>query len=244
MATALEQAFAEARKTGKTLSSAQQKKLAGLIGVKGKKDTISLKELQKGQKTYKASGKDFGDYLSAVAGTFGESKLKGGVRKKLTSAGYAPEGGYYTKKAPISEDIISSVQGKGFGDTDIRKYLAQSFSQKELGEGIGKFMGGGDYKLNPDTGKWEAFEPVKPPETTLDDINKTTTKGGGIFEGLNPDAFPGVNPMEMEYAALVDPYKIQAKSSERIAKTGQKTTLQAAKIAQGTSLYNLIPSAF
>ncbi len=67
MATALEQAFAEARKTGKTLSSAQQKRLAGLIGVKGKKDTISLKELQKGQKTYKASGKDFGDYLSAVA---------------------------------------------------------------------------------------------------------------------------------------------------------------------------------
>lgn len=244
MATAIEEFFAGARKTGKDLSSQQQKKLQGLLGLKGKSDKLNVKELQKGKKAYEASGKNFGDYLSAVAGTVKESKLKGGVRKKLEGAGYTSEGGYYTKKAPISESMVAAAQGKGFGDTDIRKYLAQSFASKELGEGIGKFLGGGNYKLNSETGKWEEFEPVSPGAQGATSAGAFGTTGEGIFAGLNPDDFQGSSPMEMEYAALVDPYKIQAKSSERIAKTGQRTSLQAAKIAQGTSLYNLIPSVF
>jgi hypothetical protein len=54
----------------------------------------------------------------------------------------------------------------------------------------------------------------------------------------------GATPFEMDYALNIDPYKIQAKSAERQSRISQQTSLQAAKIGQGTSLYNLIPSAF
>lgn len=213
MATAIEQFFADARKTGKNLNTKQQQKLKQIIGAKGK---VGEKELQKGQKTYKASGKDFGDYLSAVAGTVKTSKLSKDVRKKLEGKGYVAESGYYTKKAPISESMISAAQGQGFADEDIRKSLAQSFLGKELGEGVGKFLGSGNYKLNADTGKWEAFDPVPGSGSQTPGIEDTVTTGEGIFAGLNPDEFPGSNPEEMAYAMLMDPAKLEAKSRERL----------------------------
>lgn len=243
MAGALEDFLASQRQTGPTLTSAQQKKLKQLIGVKGKQDTISAKELQQGQKKYTSGGQQFGDYMAAVAATFGEGRFKGGVKQQLTQQGYTPEGGKYIKRAPISGDILEKAKSAGYGEEDIRKYVAQTFAQKELGEGVGKFMGP-SYTLNPNTGKFESVSAITTSGGTTTTPPITTTTGGGIFAGLNPDTMAGATPFEMEYALNIDPEKIRAKSLERQSRISQQTALQAAKIGQGTSLYNLIPSAF
>ena len=243
MAGALEDFLASQRQTGPTLTSAQQKKLKQLIGVKGKQDTISAKELQQGQKKYTSGGQQFGDYMAAVAATFGEGRFKGGVKQQLTQQGYTPEGGKYIKRAPISGDILEKAKSAGYGEEDIRKYVAQTFAQKELGEGVGKFMGP-SYTLNPTTGKFESVLAITTSGGTTTTPPITTTTGGGIFAGLDPDTMAGATPFEMEYALNIDPEKIRAKSLERQSRISQQTALQAAKIGQGTSLYNLIPSAF
>jgi len=243
MAGALEDFLASQRQTGPTLTSAQQKKLKQLIGVKGKQDTISAKELEKGQKKYTSKGQQFGDYMAAVAATFGEGRFKGGVKQQLTQQGYTPEGGKYIKRAPISGDILEKAKSAGYGEEDIRKYVAQTFAQKELDEGVGKFMGP-TYTLNPNTGKFESVPAITTSGGNTTPPPITTTTGSGIFAGLDPDTMAGATPFEMDYALNIDPYKIQAKSAERQSRISQQTSLQAAKIGQGTSLYNLIPSAF
>jgi hypothetical protein len=243
MAGALEDFLASQRQTGPTLTAAQQKKLKQLIGLKGKQDTISAKELEKGQKKYTSGGEQFGDYMAAVAATFGEERFKGGVKQQLTQQGYTPESGKFIKRAPISGDILEKAKGAGYGEEDIRKYIAQTFAQKELGEGVGKFMGP-SYTLNPNTGKFESVQAITTSggDTTPPPIK--TAIGSGIFAGLDPDTMAGATPFEMEYALNIDPEKIRAKTLERQSRISQQTALQAAKIGQGTSLYNLIPSAF
>jgi hypothetical protein len=103
---------------------------------------------------------------------------------------------------------------------------------------------GPSYTLNPNTGKFESVQAITTSggDTTPPPI-KTTT-GSGIFAGLDPDTMAGATPFEMEYALNIDPEKIRAKTLERQSRISQQTALQAAKIGQGTSLYNLIPSAF
>jgi hypothetical protein len=245
MAGALEDFLASQRQTAPTLTAAQQKKLKQLIGLKGKQDTISAKELEKGQKKYTSGGEQFGDYMAAVAATFGEERFKGGVKQQLTQQGYTPESGKFIKRAPISGDILEKAKGAGYGEEDIRKYIAQTFAAKELGEGVGKFMGP-SYTLNPDTGKFESVPaiPISGGDTTPPPITTSSGTGSGIYAGIDPDAARGNTLGEIEYALLMDPEKIRAKSMERQSRMSQQTALQAAKIGQGTSLYNLIPSAF
>jgi hypothetical protein len=48
----------------------------------------------------------------------------------------------------------------------------------------------------------------------------------------------------MEYATMIDPYKIQAKSAERRTRMETSANLAQQRIQQANYLYNLIPSAF
>ena len=243
MAGALEEFLAKQRQPESTLTSAQKKQLGKLIGVKGKQDTITAKELTQGAKKYGASSQQFGDFFSAVAGAYGTDRLKPSAAQKLTSKGYTQEDGRFIKRDPISGDILEKAKAAGYGEEDIRKYVAQTFAQKELGEGVGKFMGP-SYTLNPNTGKFESVPAITTSGGVTTTPPITTTTGSGIFAGLNPDTMAGATPFEMEYALNIDPEKIRAKSLERQSRISQQTALQAAKIGQGTSLYNLIPSAF
>lgn len=227
------------RRPGKDLTKGQRRQLNKLIqapqGGKGK--TVTGKELKAGAKAAKKSGKDFGDYLGTVARTYGTSRLGAKARRQLESAGYTQQGGYYTKQNPITGEMLSRGEASGFKGEDIRGYLS-GLSSKDFGEGAAKYMQEGEYTLNPSTGKWSKTQPI--------DITDTGTASGtdflnnflsgnneGIFAGLNPDTMPGSTPAEIDYATRIDPYKIQAKSSERLA-----------KFQLGQNLYGLIPYAF
>lgn len=232
-----------ARRTGQDLSARQKKQLNKLIqspkkGGKGK--TVTAKELKQGQKAVKASGKDFGDYLGTVARTYGTSQLNKKAQKKLESAGYTQQGGYYTKQNPITGEMLSRGEEAGFKGEDIRGYLS-GLSSKDFGEGAARYMQQGEYDLDASTGKWGKRAPIGITDSSDDSAggptdflnNFLTGQNQGIFAGLNPDEMSGYTPAEIDYATRIDPYKIQAKSSER-----------QAKFQLGSNLYGLIPYAF
>lgn len=235
---AFEEFLSKERRPGKDLSAGQKKKLNKLIqapkGGKGK--TVTAKELKAGKKAVQASGKDFGDYLGTVARTYGVSNLGKKTQKKLESAGYTQQGGYYTKQNPITGEMLSRGEAAGFRGEDIRGYLS-GLSSKDFGEGVGKYMKEGDYDLDASTGKWGKRKPIDIDDDTTDptDFLNSFLSGNneGIFAGLNPDEMAGYTPAEIDYATRIDPYKIQAKSAER-----------QAKFQLGSNLYGLIPYAF
>lgn len=267
MAGSLESFISQARKKGVQLSGAPKKQLTKAIqqsgkGSQGKK--ITAAEIQKGRKTYAKTGGT--DYLATVGRTYGASQLSKDARSLLAKRGFTQEGGYYTKPGQITGSVIEKATAAGYKPNDVRSYLAGSFAQDQLGSEIAKFMGEGNYQLDPATGRWSE----KPPISVTGGGNipgmGTTGPGEGIYSGLNPDKMPGLTPFEMEYSATVDPYKIQAKSAERQARLSQATDLLGRKMAYGTEydiaklnrlrglqeaqiqqanyLYNLIPSAF
>lgn len=237
MPTALEEAWWGAGRTGAQLPGEQQTAFRGTVGYTGPGDIYTKKEFQKGKKAYKKSGQDFGSYLSAIAGSIGAEDIGSKLQEKFAKKGYKEFEGYYTTKAPVTASGIAAVAGKGFDEKDLQKYIAERFTSEYLGSEVKKFMGSG-YKLNPDTGRYEAIDSTITIPTPTGVSGVGTTLSGtvvpsgtvsGIYAGLDPDKAKGYNPNEMIYAAVVDPYKLQAKSAERIAKLGQ-----------GTALYGLI----
>lgn len=235
---AFEEFLSKERRPGKDLTKGQRRQLNKLIqapkGGKGK--IVTGKELKTGAKAAKKSGKDFGDYLGTVARTYGVSQLGGKAKKQLESAGYTQQGGYYTKQNPITGEMLSRGEAAGFKGDDIRSYLS-GLSSKDFGEGASGYMQKGEYNLNPSTGKWAKATPINIDDSATDptDFLSSFLSGNneGIFAGLNPDTMPGSTPAEIDYATRVDPYKIQAKSSER-----------QARFQLGSNLYGLIPYAF
>lgn len=233
MPTALEEAWWGKGRTGAQLPGEQQTAFRGTVGYTGPGDVYTKKEFQKGKKTYKKSGQDFGSYLSAVAGSIGVEDLGAKVQQKLGKKGYKEFEGYYTTKAPVTASGIASLAQRGFEKSDVQKYIADRFKNEYLSSEVRNFMGP-DYKVNPETGKWEKIDSIISVDTPTGGTQPTITgavvpSGSGIYAGLDPDTMKGATPYEMQYATLVDPYKIQAKSAERIARVGQ-----------GTALYGLI----
>jgi hypothetical protein len=264
MAGSLESFISQASKKGVQLSGAPKKQLTKAIQQGGGNQKITAKEIQQGRGTYSKAGGT--DYLATVGRTYGASQLSKDAKNLLAKRGFTEEGGYYTKSGPITSDVIGKATAAGYDPKDIRSYLAGSFLQDQLGSEIGKFMGEGNYQLDPSTGRWS----MKPPITVTGGGSipgaKSVSQGEGIYAGLNPDTMAGSTPFEMQYASMIDPYKIQAKSAERLGRLAQSTdllgrkmgygteydiakinrlqNLQQANIQQANYLYNLIPSAF
>jgi hypothetical protein len=245
--TALAALFEQARRRGVQLTGGAKKELTKEIqqsGKAGKGKKITAAEVKGGKQAYgKAGGTD---YLSTVGQTYAANQLAKDVRKRFESKGYTKEGGYYVKPGAVTESALEKAKGAGYSSDDIRSYLAGSFAQNELGDQVSKFIGEGNYQLDPTSGRWS-----KKPEVTITGsgtippitpIASGTTSG--IYAGINPDAAPGSTLGEIEYATLVDPVKIQAKSAERRTRMETSANLAQQRIQQANYLYNLIPSAF
>lgn len=267
MAGALESFFQEQRKRGVQLTGAPKKELTKAIQQKGKAGQgkkITAQELAKGRQAYAKTGGE--DYLATIGRTYKPTQLSKQVQGKLQKAGFAKdESGYYTKQGALTGSALDKALSSGYDPQDVRSYLAGSFAQNELDDQIAKFLGeGGQYKLDTGTGRW-AKQELSPGDSLTPGADEV--KGGkGVFGGIDPNAAPGSTPAEIAYAASVDPYKIQAKSSERLGRLSQATDLLGRKMAYGTEydiskmnrlqalqqsqiqqanyLYNLIPSAF
>lgn len=247
MADALQSLIEQARRKGAQLTGAPKKELTQAIqkaGKKGQGKTITAAEMRGGKKVYEKAGGT--DYLSTVGRTYAANQLAKDLRKKFEKQGYTQQDGYYTKAGNITQDVLSKATGAGFAEKDIRSYLADKFAQGELDEQVSKFMGQGNYQLDPSTGRWAAK-----PEITVTGGGETplptTVPPGtvsGIYAGLDPDAAKGSTVAEIEYMSQIDPYKIQAKSAERRARMEQATDLTKSRMQQANYLYNLIPSAF
>jgi len=267
MAGALESFFEQQRKKGVQLSGAAKKQLTKALQQKGKAGQgkkITAKELAKGRATYTKSGGS--DYLATIGRTYAPSQLSKQVQNKLKKAGFAQDSsGYYAKSGPLTGSVLDKALSAGYDPQEVRSYLAGNFAQNALDDQIAKFLGeGGQYKLDQSTGRWSK-QSLSPGSTSVAGLG-TVTGGQGIYGGIDPNAAPGSTPAEIEYAASVDPYKIQAKSAERLGRLGQATDLLGRKMAYGTEydiaklnriqglqqaqiqqanyLYNLIPSAF
>lgn len=267
MADSLQSFISQASKKGVQLAGAPKKQLTKAIqqsGKSGQGKKITAAEIKKARNTYSKTGGT--DYLATVGRTYGASQLSKDARSLLAKRGFTQEGGYYTKPGQVTESVIQKATAAGYKPSDIRSYLAGAFAQNQLGSEIAKFMGEGNYQLDPTTGRWSE----KPPISVTGGGNipglGTTGPGEGIYAGLNPDEMPGATPFEMQYASMIDPYKIQAKSAERLGRLSQATDLLGRKMAYGTEydiaklnrlkglqeaqiqqanyLYNLIPSAF
>ncbi len=217
MAGALESFFQQQRKRGVQLAGAPKKQLTKAIQQKGKAGQgkkITAKELAKGRQTYAKSGGK--DYLATIGRTYKPTQLSKQVQGKLKKAGFAKdESGYYTKQGAVTGSILDKALSAGYDPQDVRSYLAGSFAQSELDDQISKFLGeGGQYKLDTGTGRWTKQE-LAPGSSTIP-LPGEITDGMGIYGGINPDALPGSTPAEMIYATTIDPYKIDAKSRERL----------------------------
>jgi hypothetical protein len=256
-----------ASKKGVKLAGKQKQALTKAVQQSGKKSggkKITAKEITGGRKTFTKKGGS--DYLATVGQTYNPKKLAGSARKFLEKKGFTKdESGYYTKQGGITGSVLDKTRGAGYSDEDIRATIAKDFSKTALDEQVGKFLGeGGGYKKNDVTGLWEKQDLGITPGGVPGAEGVTGTPGP--YAGIDPDAAPGSTPAEMDYATTVDPYKIDAKSRERIARVQQATdllgrrmgygaqydiaklgraqALQEANIQQANYLYNLIPSAF
>jgi hypothetical protein len=234
MANGLEEVFRGAGTSPVALSSEQKQKLYSSIGYTpgsalGKKQ---VKTLQKGVK--KGTLGVNAPYTDILASAFTKTELgglPGKYGKEFAKAGYAQFGDQFIK--PVTTSQIRQASSMGFGEAETRDYLAKQFAAGQIEEQARKFLQP-TYKADAATGRY-----IKEGETSIkiedDNKNKAPTDYANIsqtksfLEGLDPDSLPGYTPGEIEYAAQIDPYKIQAKSSQKIAQIGQ-----------GTSLYNLI----
>ncbi len=267
MAGSLESFISQASKKGVQLSGAAKKQLTKAMqqsGKSGQGKKITAAEIKKGRQSYTKAGGT--DYLATVGRTYGAAQLSNEARRLLQSKGFQQDAGYYTKPGQITGSTIQKATAAGYSPSDIRSYLASAFAQNQLGEEVGKFMGEGNYQLDPATGRWSMKAPISVKGGGVTPGMGTTGPGEGIYAGLNPDTMPGATPFEMQYASMIDPYKIQAKSAERLGRLSQATDLLGRKMAYGTEydiaklnrlkglqeaqiqqanyLYNLIPSAF
>ena len=239
--------IAKARQKGVQLTGGAKKELTKVVqqsGKKGQGKKITAAEVKGGKKTFAQAGGT--DYLATIGRTYAADKLAKDVRKRFESKGYTKEGGYYVKPGAITESALEKAKGAGYSSDDIRSYLAGSFAQNELGDQVSKFIGEGNYQLDPTSGRWS-----KKPEISITGGGTTSPISpvapgttSGIYAGIDPDAAPGSTVGEMEYATMIDPYKIQAKSAERRTRMETSANLAQQRIQQANYLYNLIPSAF
>jgi hypothetical protein len=239
MAGALESFFQQQRKKGVQLAGAPKKELTKAIQQKGRAGQgriITAQELAKGRQAYAKTGGQ--DYLATIGRTYKPTQLSKQVQNKLKKAGFAKdESGYYTKQGALTGSIVDKAISAGYEPQDVRSYLAGSFAQNELDDQIAKFLGeGGQYKLDTGTGRWAKQELSPGPQTTPSP--NEVTGGQGIYGGINPDAAPGSTPAEISYATIVDPYKIDAKSRERLGllQAGTSTFLGKLQAGSGQSL--------
>lgn len=269
MADSLENLINQARLRGVQLTGGAKKELTKAIqqqGKKGKGETITAKEIKKGRELFKKSGGT--DYLATLGRTYQSSQLSKDLRKKFENQGFTQADGYYVKPGDITQNVLDKALGAGYSAGDVRDFLAKNFAGNALNEQVSKFMGESDsYSKDPSTGQWSKQDITI--TQNEDDFPITTVSGGpgkGIYAGIDPDAASGATPAEIDYSIFVDPYKIQAKSAERLGRLSQATdllgrkmaygteydisklnrlnALQQAKIQQANYLYNLIPSAF
>jgi hypothetical protein len=236
MAGALESFFQQQRKRGVQLAGAPKKQLTKAIQQKGKAGQgkkITAKELAKGRQTYTKSGGQ--DYLATIGRTYKPTQLSKQVQGKLKKAGFAKdESGYYTKQGAVTGSILDKALSAGYDPQDVRSYLAGSFAQSELDDQISKFLGeGGQYKLDTGTGRWTKQE-LAPGASVIPSPGEVTD-GMGIYGGINPDALPGSTPAEMIYATTIDPYKIDAKSRERLGLLQAGTSAFLGRLQAGSA---------
>lgn len=251
MANGLEEVFRGAGTSPVALSSEQKQKLYSSIGYTpgsalGKKQ---VKTLQKGVK--KGTLGVSAPLTDILASAFTKTELGGlpsKYGKQFAKAGYTQLGEQFIK--PVTTAQIREAASMGFGEAETRDYLAKQFAAGQIEEQARKFLQP-TYKTDAETGRYikEGVTPIEikndakdtPPmgnTAPTDFANISQTKS--FLEGLDPDSLRGYTPGEIEYAAQIDPYKIQAKSSQNIAQIGAKSAKDIAQIAQGTSLYNLI----
>lgn len=214
MAGALESFFEQQRKRGVQLTGAPKRELTKTIQQKGKAGRgakITGVELQKAKKGFEGE-----DYLATVGRTYQAKQLSKDAREKFAKAGFAKDAsGYYTKSGPITKNVLDKALGAGFDPQDVRSVLAGTFARNELDDQISKFLGeGGQYKIDPITGRWT--KQTLAPESANIPAPGEVTGTQGIYGGINPDDVPGSTPQEIDYATLLDPVKIQAKSGERL----------------------------
>jgi hypothetical protein len=203
-------------KKGVKLAGSQKKQLSKAIqqsgrGSSGKK--ISASEVAKAKRQAPQAVRS--DYLATVAQTFKPNQLAGNLKKKLTKKGFEKDqSGYFTKPGQITQSALDKAKQAGFSEGDIRSTLA-GFQGSRFDPSVTSFLTeGGGFKLNPQTGQFESTGLNLGPNNIPSGAG--TTGNQGPFAGLDPDSFPGANPAEFEFAAIVDPFKIEAKSRERL----------------------------
>jgi hypothetical protein len=205
------------RLRGVQLAGKQKKQLTKAIQQSGPKaggKKITASEIAKAKNKAPQAARE--DYLATVARTFRPNQLAGNVKKKLTKQGFQQnEAGYFTKAGPVTQSVLDKVRGQGFDERDIRNTLAKDFAANQLDEQVSKFLTeGGGFRINPTTGRFESQGLNLGPN----DIPGIGGLGDnkGPFAGIDPDAAPGATPAEFEFAARIDPFKIEAKSRERL----------------------------
>ena len=252
MAGALEEFFSQGRRTGVELTPEQKRALNKQIQTKGKGGkgkTITGKELARGQKA--ATANQFDDFLGTVARNYGVSQLGGKAKRQLEQQGYTQEGGYYTRRGPITGSLVEKAQEKGFGAGDIASYIAQNFAQKDVSSEAAKFLGEGGYRLDPNSGRWSKADlasginpsGVTTPITAGDlasGISNITASLGQTISGIAGNVFGpgsgGSTAAEIQYATLVDPEKIRARSEERQTRMSQASDFLRSRAAQDTAM--------
>jgi hypothetical protein len=204
-------------KKGVKLAGSQKKQLSKAIqqsgrGSSGKK--ISASEVAKAKRQAPQAVRS--DYLATVARTFQPNKLAGNLKKKLTKKGFEQDqSGYFTKPGQITQSALDKAKQSGFSESDIRSTLASGFQGSRFDPSVTSFLTeGGGFKLNPQTGQFESTGLNLGPNNIPSGAG--TTGNQGPFAGINPDDLPGVTPAEFDFAAIVDPFKIEAKSRERL----------------------------
>jgi len=234
MANGLEAIFQGVGKAPIELTQEQKERLYSSIGY-APGQNLTKKQVQKAQKVTKKGqigiAGSYQDILASALPASAFESLPSKIGNQFSNAGYTRFGDTLIK--PVSAQQLTQAGKSGYAEEDVRDYLANQFAGGQLKEEIRRFMAP-SYKLDPKTGKY-----VKPSSISIDkdteikDKDKVTgpavTNAQSILEGLDPDTFPGSTTAEIDYATQIDPYKIQAKSSQKIAQIGQ-----------GTSLYNLI----
>jgi len=233
---ALEQLFSGFGNTPVSLTEQQKQNIYSTAGYTpgGQLTKKSTKAVQKGIKkgTLGVSGQ-LTDILASAFPTTAFQSAPSKLGKQFSKAGYTQFNDQFIK--PVTAEALRKAGTSGYTAEDTRKQLAKQFASGQMSEQVRQFMSP-QYSTNPETGRFEEVtSSAISVDKGADDKAASTTSAPinqfqNFLEGLNPDQLPGYTPGEIEYAQAIDPYKIQAKSSKEIA-----------KIAQGTSLYGLIP---
>lgn len=222
--SALENFLLESARRGVQLSGAPKRELTKALS--GKDGKITLASLRGGKDTFKKAGGT--DYLATIGRTYGSDQLSKEVKEKLKEKGFAEDSGYYVKPGQITGATVQKAVTAGFGEEDLRSLLADKYAQSQLDSEIAKFMGQGNYNLDPSTGRWKQKETVNilsgipgdatsgAPSGTIPSGTPGSTVSSGIYAGINPDTASGVTPTEIDYTMIMDPLKLQARSGERL----------------------------